>query len=145
VLRTFSKAHGLAGIRVGYGVGPAELMAYFARVQDIFAVSAAAQSAAIAALQDEAHVRHAVENNARQAEWLEREIAALGYELVPTWANFLCCEVRQDGREFARKLRREGVLVRPLGAWGAPTSIRVTLGTAAQNEFFVRALAKLSK
>jgi histidinol-phosphate aminotransferase len=76
VLRTFSKAHGLAGIRVGYGIGPAELMAYFAQVQDVFAVSAMAVSAAAAALDDEAHVHYALENNALQATWMEREVAA---------------------------------------------------------------------
>ena len=141
VLRTFSKSHGLAGIRVGYGIGPAELMAYFAQVQDVFAVSAMAVAAAVAALDDEAHVHSALENNALQAEWMEREISALGYAVIPTWTNFIAIEVEQDSREMARRLRRKGVLVRPLTVWGAPTSIRVTLGTPEQNQFFVRALA----
>jgi histidinol-phosphate aminotransferase len=142
VLRTFSKAHGLAGLRIGYGMGPAELMGYFAQVQDVFAVSAIAQAAALAALDDEAHIRHVVEENALQADCLEREIVALGYQVIPTWANFLKFDVKQDARDFARKLRQEGVLVRPLTSWGAPTSIRVTLGTAEQNQFFLRALKK---
>ncbi|MGC2196371.1 MAG: histidinol-phosphate transaminase [Terriglobales bacterium] len=145
VLRTFSKAHGLAGIRVGYGMGPAELLAYFARVQDVFAVSAVAQAAARAALDDEAHVRAAAEQNGQQAAWLEREVAALGYSVDCTWANFLSFDVRQDARALARRLRREGVLVRPLGSWGAPTWIRVTLGNAEQNQVFVGALTKMSK
>jgi len=142
VLRTFSKAHGLAGLRIGYGMGPAELMAYFEHGQDVFAVSAIAQAAAFAALDDEAHIHHAVEGNALQADCLEREIVALGYRAIPTWANFLTFDVKQDARDFARKLRQEGVLVRPLTSWGAPTSIRVTLGTAEQNQFFLRALKK---
>jgi histidinol-phosphate aminotransferase len=142
VLRTFSKAHGLAGLRIGYGMGPAELMAYFAQVQDLFAISAIAQTAALAALDDEAHIHHAVEGNALQADCLEREIVALGYRAIPTWANFITFDVKQDARDFARKLRQEGVLVRPLTSWGAPTSIRVTLGTAEQNQFFLRALKK---
>jgi len=142
VLRTFSKAHGLAGLRIGYGMGPAELMAYFAQVQDVFAVSAIAQAAALAALDDEEHVHHAVEENALQAECIGREVAALDYQVIPTWANFLTFDVKQDARDFARKLRQEGVLVRPLTSWGAPTSIRVTLGTAEQNQFFIRALKK---
>jgi len=95
VLRTFSKAHGLAGIRVGYGIGPPELMAYFARVQDMFAVSSVAQAAALAAVEDEAHVRHAVENNAQQADWLTAEISKLGYEVVPTWA--ISCSSTSSG------------------------------------------------
>jgi histidinol-phosphate aminotransferase len=145
VLRTFSKAHGLAGIRVGYGIGPAELMAYFARVQDVFAVSAIAQAAALAALDDNEHVQYAVESNAHQAEWLEREISALGYNVIRTWANFLSLDVRQDAREVARRLRREGLLIRPLGSWGAPTWIRVTLGTDEQNQRFLGAFTKAMK
>jgi len=133
VLRTFSKAHGLAGLRVGYGIGPAELMTYFTRVQDMFAVSSVAQVAALAAVGDQAHVRYAVENNARQAEWLAGQISRLGYSVIPAWTNFLCLDVEQDAREVARRLRTEGVLIRPLAAWGAPTSIRVTIGTADQN------------
>lgn len=144
VLRTFSKAHGLAGVRVGYGIGPAELMAYLARVQDTFAVSAVAQAGALAALEDEAHVRYAVEKTAQQAAWLRKEIAKLGFEVPDTWANFLFVDVRQDAREFARNLRRQGVLIRPLGAWGAPQAIRVTIGTAEQNQIFLEALRKVS-
>jgi histidinol-phosphate aminotransferase len=140
VLRTFSKAHGLAGLRIGYGMGPPELMSYFWQMQDVFAVSATAQCAALAALDDEAHIHHAVEQNALQAECLAREVSALGYNVIPTWANFLTFDVEQDARDFAQKLRRAGVLVRPLTSWGAPTCIRVTLGTAEQNQIFVRAL-----
>ena len=144
VLRTFSKAHGLAGVRVGYGIGPAELIAYFARMQDTFAVSSLAQVAALAALDDEAHVRRAVENNAQQATWMMTKISKLGYDVPETWANFVFLDVKQDAREFARRLRGEGVLVRPLGAWGAPQAIRVTIGTAEHNQFFLRALQTVS-
>lgn len=140
VLRTFSKVHGLAGIRVGYALGPAALVGYVARMQDIFDVSALAQAAASAALDDEGHIQQALEKNAAEAAWMENELAKLGYSVIPTWTNFIALDVGQDAREFARNLRRKGVLVRPLGAWGAPTSIRVTLGTREQNEFFVRAL-----
>jgi histidinol-phosphate aminotransferase len=143
VLRTFSKAHGLAGLRVGYGIAPTELTTYFARVQDVFAVSAMAQAAALAALEDEQHVQSAVENNAQQVEWMQRELTSLGFQPLPTWANFLTLDVKRDVREFARLLRREGVLVRPLGAWGAPTCIRVTLGTPEQNQSFLSALRKI--
>jgi histidinol-phosphate aminotransferase len=143
VLRTFSKAHGLAGIRVGYGIGPAELMTYFSRVQDMFAVSSVAQVAAQAALEDVEHVSYAVENNAKESDWLAREISNLGYSLAPVWTNFISIDVRQDAREFARRLRTEGVLIRPLTAWGAPTSIRMTIGTREQNEKFLQALRKV--
>ena len=139
VLRTFSKAHGLAGMRVGYGIAPQELTTYFARVQDFFAVSATAEAAALAALEDEQHVRCAVQNNAEQMEWMQRELNSLGYRPLPSWTNFLMIDIRADARDFARRLRRQGVLVRPLGSWGAPNCIRVTLGTAEQNESFLRA------
>jgi histidinol-phosphate aminotransferase len=114
-----------------------------ARVQDVFAVSAMAQAAALAALEDERHVQDAVENNAQQAEWVQRELTGLGFQPLPTWANFLAFDVKQDARDFARRLRREGVLVRPLGAWGAPTCIRATLGTPEQNQSFLSALRKI--
>lgn len=143
VLRTFSKAHGLAGMRVGYGIAPQELITFFARVQDFFAVSATAEAAAIAALDDEQHVRCAVENNAEQMEWMQRELTSLGYQPVPSWTNFLMIDAGADARDFARRLRREGVLVRPLGSWGAPNCIRVTLGTPEQNRFFLSALRRI--
>ncbi len=143
VLRTFSKAHGLAGMRVGYGIGPAELMGYFTRAQDVFAVSSMAQAAALAALEDGEHVRYAVENNAKQADWLAREISSLGYNLATVWTNFISFDVKRDARDVARKLRAERVLIRPLTAWGAPTSIRMTIGTQEQNAKFLQAFGKL--
>ncbi len=141
VLRTFSKAHGLAGVRVGYAMGPAELIAYVAQLQEVFAVSTIAQAAALAAIDDEDHIQPALRDNAQQAEWMEEKLKNLGYDVLPTWTNFMAIEVGEDSREFARRLRKKGILVRPLGAWGAPASIRVTLGTPEQNQFFVRALA----
>jgi histidinol-phosphate aminotransferase len=143
VLRTFSKAHGLAGVRVGYGMGPAELMSYFARMRTTFSVSAVAQAGALAALDDQAHTRKAVENNAEQAQRLVREISALGYRVAPTWANFLYCELGEDAAVIANRFQAEGVIIRPLGSWGAPTAIRVTIGTPEQNEIFFKAFQKV--
>lgn len=144
LLRTFSKAHGLAGVRVGYGVGPVELIAYLARMQDMFSVSNVAQAAALAALEDEEHIRFAVERNAQQAEWLAGEISKLGYRVIPTWTNFLCCDVGQDASAIARRLREQGLIILPLGQWGAPTSIRITVGIPEQNQSFLDALRKIS-
>src|SRR5262249_18264968 len=106
-----------------------------------FALSTIAQAAALAATDDEEHIAQALDKNAVQAEWMEQKLKKLGFEILPTWTNFIAIEVGEDSREFARRLRRRGVLVRPLGAWGAPTSIRVTLGTAEQNQLFMEALA----
>jgi histidinol-phosphate aminotransferase len=143
VLRTFSKAHGLAGLRVGYGLGPAELMSCFARMRTTFSVSVVAQVAAVAALEDEAHTRKAVVNNAEQADWLVRRLAELGYQVVPTWANFVYCELGEEAAAVARNLQNEGVIIRPLGPWGAPTAIRITIGTPEQNQTFLKAFKKV--
>lgn len=143
VLRTFSKAHGLAGVRAGYGIGPAELMTYLGRMRTTFSVSSVAQAAALAALADEAHIRTAVVNNTVQAEVLTEEIAEMGYRVVPTWANFLYCEGNEDAGPVAEHLQEEGVIVRPLGPWGAPRAIRVTIGTPEQNRFFLKAFKKV--
>jgi len=145
VLRTFSKAHGLAGVRVGYGIGPAELMSYFARMRTTFSVSVVAQAAAVAALDDEAHTRNALRNNAEQSERLVAGIAELGYHPVPTWANFVYCELGDDAAAVAKRLQAEGVIVRPLGPWGAPTAMRITIGTPEQNDIFLKAFKKVSE
>jgi histidinol-phosphate aminotransferase len=142
VLRTFSKAHGLAGVRVGYGIGPAELMSYFARMRTTFSVSAVAQAAALAALDDEAHIQKTLMNNSEQAEQLIAGIAGLGYRPLPTWANFLYCDLGDDAAAISKRLQAEGVIVRPLAPWGAPTAIRVTIGTPEQNDIFLKAFRK---
>jgi histidinol-phosphate aminotransferase len=143
VLRTFSKAHGLAGVRVGYGIGPAELMSYFARMRTTFSISTVAQAAALAALDDEAHVRKTLKNNAEQAERLTAGLVELGYAPIPTWANFVYCELGDDAAAVAKRLQAEGVIVRPLGPWGAPTAIRITIGTPEQNDVLLRAFKKV--
>ena len=143
VLRTFSKAHGLAGVRAGYGIGPAELMSYFARMRTTFSVSAVAQAAAMAALDDEAHIQKTLKNNAEQAERLIAGVAEMGFHPVPTWANFLYCELGDDAAAVARRLQAEGVIVRPLAPWGASTAIRITIGTPEQNNIFLKAFKKV--
>lgn len=143
VLRTFSKAHGLAGVRVGYGIGPAELMSYFGRMRTTFSVSSVAQAAALAALEDEAHIEKVLANNTAQAPRLIEGIRELGYRIVPTWANFLYCELGEDSAAVAKQMQEEGVIIRPLGPWGAPTSIRITIGTPEQNEVFLNAFRKV--
>lgn len=144
VLRTFSKAHGLAGLRVGYGLGPAELLGYCARMKNTFSVSAVAQAAALAALEDVEHIARTVANNAEQAGPLGVGLSELGYRVLPTWANFLYCELGEDAAAIAAQLRKEGVSVRPLTAWGAPNGIRVSIGTAEQNERFLRAMENVA-
>ncbi|HYA25242.1 MAG TPA: histidinol-phosphate transaminase [Terriglobales bacterium] len=143
VLRTFSKAHGLAGVRVGYGIGPTELMSYFARMRTTFSVSSIAQAAAIAALEDEAHIGKAQRNNAEQSQLLIGELNELGYAVAPTWANFLYCELGEDAAAIANQMQAEAVIVRPLAPWGAPAAMRITIGTPEQNEIFLTAFRKV--
>jgi histidinol-phosphate aminotransferase len=143
VLRTFSKAHGLAGLRLGYGCGHPELLQYFGRLRNAFSVSAVAQAAGLAALRDEEHVRRTVENNAAGAAWLMPRLTELGLRAVETSANFIYFEVEEDANAFSRRMQAEGVIVRSLVPWGIPNGIRVTIGTPDQNEKFVDALKKL--
>ncbi len=143
VLRTFSKAHGLAGLRVGYGLGPAELLGYCARMRNTFSVSSVAQAAGMAAIGDTDHIQRVVENNAMQSRVLAQGLAALGYRVVPTSANFVFCDLGEDAAAFASRLQDEGVAVRPLGHWGAPNCIRVTVGTPEQNQAFLQAARRL--
>jgi histidinol-phosphate aminotransferase len=133
LLKTFSKAHGLAGLRVGYGIGPARLISLLAPMRVIFSVSSAAQAATLAALRDVEHVQRAVENNTAQAEILSAGLRELGFPAPQTWANFTFCELRQDAAQFAERLRENGVIVQPLGMWGAPSAIRVSIGTPEEN------------
>jgi len=142
VLRTFSKAHGLAALRIGYGIGPAELISYFANMQDAYAVSAVAQAAATAALDDEGHIYNALQQNATQAELLETELSKLGFHVLPTWANFLYCDLGEDCEAIARRLNEEGISIRPLAAWGALTAARITIGTAEQNRALIASLRR---
>jgi histidinol-phosphate aminotransferase len=143
VLRTFSKAHGLAGLRVGYGLGPAELLGYCARMRNTFSVSSVAQAAAMAAINDTDHIRRVVENNVMQSRVLGQGLSGLGFRVVPTSANFLYCDLGEDATAVANRLQDEGVAVRPLGHWGAPNCIRVTIGTPEQNQAFLQAARRV--
>lgn len=141
VLRTFSKAQGLAGIRVGYGMGPTELISYFARMRPAFMVSSLGETAALASLADVAHVQLAVENNASGAEILTPAIAELGIRVVPTWANFLYCELGEESAPLCKLLEQQGIIVRPMhGPWGSPKAFRVSIGTREQNHLFLETL-----
>jgi histidinol-phosphate aminotransferase len=135
VLRTFSKAHGLAGLRIGYGLGPAELLTYCARMQDTFSVSSVAQAAALAALADVNHIGRVVSNNVEQAQILGVGLSELGYRVVPTSANFLYCDVGEEAAGVAERLRKLGVSVRPL-AGGAHQRMRVTSVRRSRTESF---------
>jgi histidinol-phosphate aminotransferase len=144
VLRSFSKVHGLAGLRIGYGMGPAELISYCARLRDMYSVNSMAQAAALAALDDQSHIAKTVSGNATEAQILGVGLSEFGFRVVPTFANFLCCDVGEEASQFAGRLRDEGVSVRALSAWGAPTCIRISIGTPEQNQFLLSAMRKVA-
>jgi histidinol-phosphate aminotransferase len=139
-LRTFSKIHGLASLRIGYGYSNPELAALLDRVRQPFNVNAVAQAAAIAALDDTGFTRMCALENARGRRRLEGGFAALGLEFIPSQANFVLVRVGDGGRVFDA-LQRRGVIVRPVGSYGLPDWIRVTVGKPDQNE---RLLAELA-
>lgn len=140
VLRTFSKIYGLAGLRVGYGMAPPSMVELLDRIRAPFNVNALAQRAALAALDDEAHLSSSRTMNELGRAYLFGELHRLGLECPPSVANFLLVDLKQDGRTVADALLRMGVIVRPLGGTYLKTHIRVTIGTPPENERFMEAL-----
>ncbi len=140
VLRTFSKIYGLAGLRIGYGLADVELASVLERVRHPFNVNLVAEAAALAALDDEEHVVASREVNGRGIETLTRELGALGYEVVPSDANFVLV---RTGAGVYERLLREGVIVRPMAGFGLPEHVRITIGKPEENERLVKALRRL--
>jgi len=141
VLRTFSKIYGLAGLRIGYGVGGSEVVAYLNRVREPFNVNAVAQEAALAALEDKEYVHKVQEVNREGKEYLYAEFERLGLKYVPTQANFIFVNVERDEKEVFNKLLRKGIIVR--GGFGYHTWLRVSIGTPEQNKAFLTALKEV--
>ncbi|HET7568239.1 MAG TPA: histidinol-phosphate transaminase [Gaiellaceae bacterium] len=140
VLRTFSKIYGLAGLRVGYGIAPADVVAATSKVRRAFDVTATAQAAAVASLGGEEELARRRELNRAGRERLGEILRGHGFESPPSLGNFLYVEVG-DGRDMFDRLLRRGVIVRPLAGFGAPCAIRVTVGAPDENEFFAEQLA----
>jgi histidinol-phosphate aminotransferase len=142
VLRTFSKTYGLAGLRVGYAVAPAECIALLNRVRQPFNVNAMALAGALAALADDAYVLRTRRMVQEGLAYFEQACRALGLEFVPSVANFMLIKVG-EGRKVFAALQREQVIVRPVDAYGLGEYVRVTIGTAAENERCVAALRRV--
>ena len=144
VLRTFSKIYGLAGLRVGYAIASAELLDYVNRIRLPFNVSSVAQAAAMAALEDREHVQRAYQGNAAELPRLSEALARLGIEVTPSQTNFVLAGFgTRDARALYDTLLRRGIIVRPMGAYGLPHHLRITVGTAAENERLLAALREL--
>jgi len=143
-LRTFSKIHGLAALRVGYGYGSREMAALLNRVRQPFNVNAIAQAAAVAALDDREFLERCLRENRAGRARLAAGARALGLECAPSAANFLLVKVGDGPRWFAA-LQRRGLIVRPLQPYGLPEWLRITVGTAAQNERLLAEMAVLAR
>ncbi len=141
VSRTFSKAYGLAALRVGYGVMDASVADLLNRVRQPFNVNSLAQAAAIAALGDAAYVEESARSNREGMRQIEAGLAKLGVAFVPSHGNFLLVNVGDGARVYAALLR-DGVIVRPVANYGLPAFLRVTVGLPAENERFLAALGR---
>ena len=142
VLRTFSKAYGLAGLRIGYAMGPEDLLAQMNKVRAPFNTTSISQVAALAALDDARHVERSVEMNRAGLDQLASGLARLGVKFVPSVANFVFVQLGGDAQSFAAALLKLGVIVRPLAWMGFPDAIRVTVGSREENQKFLEALAQ---
>ncbi|BCM90130.1 histidinol-phosphate aminotransferase [Abditibacteriota bacterium] len=140
-LHTFSKAYGLAGTRVGYGVARPEIIAQLQQVRGPFNVNALAQAAAVAALGDQDHIEHSIEVNAQGREFLERAFERMGLDYIPSQANFVFVKIGVDSAKVFNDLLKEGVIIRTGTPFGMPEWIRVTIGTQEMNERFLKALS----
>lgn len=143
VLRTFSKAASLAGLRVGYGIADADAVSLMNRIRQPFNVNSLAQVAALAALDDESHVLECVRMIEAGRHYLYDEFNNLGVKFVPSRANFILVDVGRSASDIYQRLLKEGVIVRPMTPFGMESALRVTVGTPQENRRLVKALKKV--
>ena len=144
VLRTFSKIYGLAGLRVGYGVGPPDVIQAIGKTRRAFDVGTPGQVAALASMDGTAELAERRRLTAEGRASLEQTLREHGLEPAgPAVANFLFVEVGEDAPALFDALLRQGAIVRPLGGFGAPGALRITVGTPEENAFFAEALASV--
>jgi histidinol-phosphate aminotransferase len=141
-LRTFSKIFGLAGLRIGYGISSPEIIDYMNRIRRPFNVNSVAQAAAVAALDDTEHIERSRKAAHEGIPAIIEAMVPLGLRAYPSLGNFVLIDVRQDATTVYEQLLRRGVIARPMGAWGLPTHLRVSVGTPAQT---TRAIATLTE
>ncbi len=141
ITRTFSKAFGLAGLRIGYSLSHPDIADLLNRVRQPFNVSVAGLAAAAAALDDQLHLDTTLALNRQELGRLRDGLTALGLRVLPSAANFVLCDVGRPAAALNDALLRQGVIVRPLLIYGLPDHLRITTGTAAQNERAVAAIA----
>lgn len=143
VTRTFSKAYGLAGLRVGYALSHPAVAGLLNRVRQPFNVNSIAQAAALAALDDTGHLHESVRRNRAGMQQLVAGIRAQGLAYIESAGNFVAVDVGRPGAAVYQALLREGVIVRPVANYAMPDHLRVTVGSEAENARFLAALAKV--
>lgn len=145
VTRTFSKAYGLSGLRVGYGLMSVSLAETFNKVREPFNVNLLAQEAAIAALEDKAHLKKSVSLVQEGRRYLVGELSKMGVSTVDTVTNFILADLKTDAKAVYEALLKKGVIIRPMTAWGLHQFIRVTIGRREENKRFIGALKQILK
>lgn len=143
VIRTLSKTYGLAGIRVGYIMGPYHLIETMMRVQEPYTVNILAQAAASAALEDKKFLQDTLDLTNEGRAYLNRELRNLGVHCLPSYTNFIFCDFGRNAAEIQQKLAEKGYLIRVGGGWNMPTFARITIGTMEQNRGLIQALEKM--
>lgn len=139
-LRTFSKAYGLAGLRLGYLFAPQDYTIEMNKIRQPFNTNHLAQVAAVAALEDDRHLRRVVRLNRRERLLLEKELSSMGLPFVQSQANFLLVDVGRDGSSVYQQLLGRGIITRPMGGYGYPRHLRVTVGLPEENRKFLEEL-----
>ena len=140
VTRTFSKAYGMAGVRVGYLVAHSEIVAMLERLRESFNVNNVALAGAAAALDDKPWLAKARAFNRAEREWLREELLERGYRCLPSQTNFLLCVLARDASKLEQHLFERGVIVRPMGGYGLPRALRISVGNRAENRRLLSAL-----
>ncbi len=143
VMRTFSKVYGLAGLRVGYGIGDTPVLEAMNRLRTPFNLAGVSQAAALAALDDAEHVSRSITENAAERARLTKGLTQLGLRPVPSHANFIFIDIGPEAQELCDELLHEGVIVRPLGWMGFPEAIRVSVGIASENDKLLEVMSRL--
>lgn len=143
VLRTFSKAYGLAALRIGYGIGDPDVIRAINQVRGPFNTTRMAQAAARAALEDQAFVAECRQKNREELAYLTEQFDRMGLTYYPAYGNFIMVDCQRDAKQLFELLLHKGIIVRGGHALGFPTSIRVTVGTSEQNKKFILALEEV--
>ncbi|MDD5431806.1 MAG: histidinol-phosphate transaminase [Candidatus Omnitrophica bacterium] len=145
VMKTFSKAYGLAGLRIGFAIAKEELVSFMERVRQPFNVNSLAQVAAVAALEDSKFLAATKKNNLIEKKFLYKNLRDLNVSFVPTVTNFILIDTGKDGVEVFKEMLKYGVIVRDMQQYGLKSFIRVTIGTRKENEKFIAVIKKVLK